>query len=141
MIAASDNVFEAQFINQLPELLRVIEAALAFLEQRGVSTRALNLAHLAVEEMATNILKYSYDDNATHHILLRIRIEANGLLVELEDDGHEFNPLQASQPKLDIPFEDRAPGGVGIHLVRKLATQMDYERRDGLNRLRIKIAT
>lgn len=141
MSAPGQNVFETQFPNDLQSLSRVMEDAVRFLEERGVGASAVNIAHLAIEEMATNILKYGYDDTVPHKILLRVQIDPDGLLVVLEDDGHEFNPLQAPQPDLDLPVEQRKLGGVGIHLVRKLAAQVDYERCNGRNRLSVRIAS
>ena len=141
MSAACGNVFERKFANELETLSRVIEEAVRFLEERGVVARAINLVHLAIEEMATNILKYAYDDTKLHHLLLRVQIDPRTLLVVLEDDGREFNPLEAPQPDLQLPLEQREPGGLGIHLVRKMAAQMDYERCGGRNRLTIRIAS
>ncbi len=118
-----------------------MEEAVRFLEERGVSTTGINHAHLAIEEMATNILKYGYNDSASHEILLRVVIETATVLVVLEDDGHEFNPLATPPPNLDLPLEERQAGGLGIHLVRQLASQLQYQRRGAVNRLTIRMAT
>ena len=61
------------------------------------------------------------------------------LLLVLEDDGHEFDPLKAPEPDLDLPVEERVPGGLGIHLIHKLVEQMEYRRCGGRNRLTVKI--
>jgi anti-sigma regulatory factor (Ser/Thr protein kinase) len=134
-------VFERRFLNQFEDLSRITEEAVRFLEERGVNNRAVYLANLAIEEMTTNILKYGYDDTAVHQILLRLEIHPGTLLLLLEDDGHEFNPLAAPEPDVHLPAEQRDPGGLGIHLVRQLAEHMNYERHDGHNRLTVKIRT
>jgi serine/threonine-protein kinase RsbW len=131
--------FERRFPNQLEELSRVLEEAEDFMAARDVSRRAIYLARLALEEMATNVLKYGYDDPAKHEIRLRIETHPGILLLTLEDDGHEFNPLTAPPPDVNLPAEDRVPGGLGIHLIRNLAEQLRYERVDGHNRLTIQI--
>jgi serine/threonine-protein kinase RsbW len=141
MNAPCGNVFERQFANQLESLSGVIEEAVRFLEERGVQARTVHVAHLAIEEMATNILKYGYDDTALHQILLRVQMDPGALLVVIEDDGHEFNPLETPQPDLQLPPEQREPGGLGIHLVRSLAAQMHYQRCGGRNRLTVRIAS
>ncbi len=140
MSAPQDHVFERRFSNRLEELVRIIEEAVKFLEERNIIATAVNHAHLVMEEMGTNILKYGYDDRASHQILLRVEVQAGAVLVVLEDDGHEFNPLAAPEPDLNLPLEEREPGGLGIHLVRKLASQVEYERRGPRNRLAIRIA-
>jgi serine/threonine-protein kinase RsbW len=133
------DVFERRFYNRLDDLSRVTEDAVRFIEGRGVGGRAAYLANLAIEEMATNILKYGYDDKAVHEILLRLEIHPAMIRLVLEDDGHEFNPLSAPEPDVSGPVEQRAPGGLGIHLIRKLVEQMDYERSGGRNRLTVTI--
>ena len=135
------NIFERRFHNRFEDLSRVTEAAVRFIEERGVGDQAAYTANLAIEEMTTNILKYGYDDKADHEILLRLEILPGALQLVLEDDGHEFNPLQAPEPDLDIPTEQRIPGGLGIHLIRKMAEQMNYERCDGRNRLTVRISS
>ena len=66
---------ECAFSNDLDELFRVIERVLAFLDRNGITGRAAYVVNLAVEEMATNILKYGYDDDDAHVIDLRLKLQ------------------------------------------------------------------
>ena len=131
MSTEAGNILERRFHNRSDDLSHVTEEAVRFLEERGAGDRAVYAANLAIEEMATNILKYGYDDKAAHEILLRVEIHPGSLRLVLEDDGHEFNPLRAPEPDVTQPAEQRAPGGLGIHLVRKMVTEMTYERCGG----------
>jgi anti-sigma regulatory factor (Ser/Thr protein kinase) len=135
----SQSVFERRFANRLDDLSRVSMETSQFLDAAGVSGQTAYVANLAIEEMATNILKYGYDDKAEHEILLRLELGPEVLSLLLEDDGHEFDPLKAPEPNLDLPVEDRMPGGLGIHLIRKMAHRVEYERRNGRNRLTVLI--
>ncbi|MFZ2639824.1 MAG: ATP-binding protein [Verrucomicrobiia bacterium] len=132
-------IFETRFQNRLPELIGAMERAGQFFQENGVAGEATYAANLAIEEMSTNIIKYGYDDAAVHEILLRAEILPGHLVLLLEDDGHEFDPLKASEPNIDLPLEEREIGGLGIHLVRRFVEQMRYERRDSHNRLTIEI--
>lgn len=131
--------FETRFQNRLADLIAAMEAAVRFLNENGVKSEAVHTANLAIEELTTNTLKYGYDDNAAHEILLRVEIQPGRLLLLFEDDGHEFNPLLLAEPDVNLPVEERAIGGLGIHLVRRFAQEMNYERRDGRNRLTVAI--
>jgi len=133
------NTFERRFQNSLADLGQVTEETVRFIEANGIRGEAVYAANLAIEEMVTNILNYGYDDTMAHEILLRVEVLPQRLLLMIEDDGHEFNPLNAPEPDVNLPIERRTPGGLGIHLVRKLADEMRYERRDGRNRLTIAI--
>jgi len=110
-----------------------------FLEDNGIRGQAAYSANLAIEEMVSNTLKFGYDDARVHEIFLRAEVLPKRLLLVIEDDGHEFNPLNAPEPDVHLPAEERTPGGLGIYLVRKFAEEMRYERRDGRNRLTIAI--
>ncbi len=131
--------FQIQFLNNFEALARATESALQFLAQAAASAGAVNAANLALEEMATNIIKYGYDDQATHEILLRLELVPGAIALTLEDDGHPFDPLRAPEPDIHLPLEEREPGGLGIHLIRKMAQRMAYERSGGRNRLTIAI--
>lgn len=132
-------IFETRFQNRLADLGHATEKAVRFVKEKGVSEDAVYVLNLAIEEMVTNILKYGYDDTSVHEILLRVEILSERLLLIIEDDGHEFNPRNAPEPAVSLSVIDRPPGGLGIHLVRKLAEEMRYERRDCRNRLTIAI--
>jgi serine/threonine-protein kinase RsbW len=139
MRAEPRKIFERRFQNSLADLGRATEETLRFLEANGIRGEAVYATNLAIEEMGTNTLKFGYDDTTIHEIILRVEILPKRLLLVLEDDGHEFNPLDAPTPDVNLPAEQRRPGGLGIYLVRKFAEEMRYERCEGRNRLTIAI--
>lgn len=141
MSAELPKIFERRFLNSLAELGRVTEEAVRFIEANRLRREALYAANLAIEELGTNLLKFGYDDIAAHEIFLRLEILPTQLLVILEDDGREFDPLTAPAPDVNLLAEQRAVGGLGIFLVRKFAEELRYERRGGRNRVTVAIRT
>jgi anti-sigma regulatory factor (Ser/Thr protein kinase) len=139
MSTEPNQTFQIQFLNSFEALARATESAMQFLAQAQASAGAVNVANLALEEMATNIVKYGYDDQDAHEILLRLALVPGAIVLTLEDDGHPFDPLRAPEPNIHLPLEEREPGGLGIHLIRKMAQRMVYERSGGRNRLTITI--
>jgi anti-sigma regulatory factor (Ser/Thr protein kinase) len=137
MSETSELVFERIFTNNLNDLERVTDEALAFAEQFEISAAAGYRVRLSIEEMATNILKYAYNDAAPHTIRLRLEMEPDHVNLLLEDDGQPFDPLETVEPNTALPLEERSIGGLGIHLIRKFASKMQYERRNDRNRLSI----
>jgi anti-sigma regulatory factor (Ser/Thr protein kinase) len=57
------------------------------------------------------------------------------LVLEVEDDGRAFNPLQIPPPDLKGPLAERKVGGLGLHLVREFTSSITYDRKQGKNRL------
>ncbi len=108
----------------------------------------LTLAHsliyaidLAAEEMATNIIKYGYDDDKSHEISITLQFdsEQRKIILLLEDDGHEFDPLQAEQVDFSSDISKRKIGGMGIHLTKSLVDFISYNRQNDRNILRIEM--
>ena len=56
----------------------------------------------------------------------------------VSDPGPAFNPLDAAVPGRAGALDARAPGGLGIVLVRALMDEVEYARRDGLNVLTLR---
>jgi anti-sigma regulatory factor (Ser/Thr protein kinase) len=107
----------------------------AWLLEQQVSFEAMYLVSLAIEELVTNCIKYGYADPKGHTIDFALSVDAGTLRMEVVDDGNPFNPLEAPRPDLTAPPENRPIGGLGLHLLRELADEVRYERRDGTNRL------
>ena len=49
------------------------------------------------------------------------------------DSGIPFDPTQRPEADITLPAEDRAIGGLGIHLVRQIMDDIHYERKDNRN--------
>jgi anti-sigma regulatory factor (Ser/Thr protein kinase) len=114
------------------------EAAWRWLTERGAPAEIQNFANLAIEEFATNSIKYGYDDTEEHLIEVNLSLSNGELVLTILDDGRAFNPLEAPEPKVSLPVEDRPVGGLGIYLVRKLSDRMQYAREGGKNRLTLR---
>ena len=95
--------------------------------------------HLALEEILSNVIRHGYAEPGKHEISVCIRVGDGRVDLQVEDDGREFDPLSAPEVDLDVPLEERRVGGLGIHLLRKMASEIRYLREDGRNRLRVLI--
>jgi anti-sigma regulatory factor (Ser/Thr protein kinase) len=94
--------------------------------------------NIALEEILTNIISYGYTDDREHVIRVRLSVQPGEVKAEVEDDGQPFNPFEAPEVDTAKPLEERAIGGLGIHLVRKLMDGLEYQRQEGKNLLVIK---
>ena len=113
------------------------QTATKWLESRQVAPAGIYLANLAIEELVSNCVKYGCDDNLEHHIEIGLSVEGGEMTLEVIDDCHAFNPLEAPEPNTNLPVEHRPLGGLGIQLLRKMSDRMTYERREGRNHVSI----
>jgi anti-sigma regulatory factor (Ser/Thr protein kinase) len=96
---------------------------------------------LAIDELVTNIIEHGFGDSGEHVFLVTIRGTPNLASCELRDDAPSFNPLEHIVRSIEIPLEDRPPGGLGILLAREFVDSMNYKREDGWNILTLQKTT
>ena len=125
-------------VNDRSEVERLGRLVEAFGEEQGLAADAIFAVNLALDEVVTNIIRYAHDDGRQHSILVRLALEQDALIAEVEDDGRAFNPLDAPVPDIGAGIEDRPIGGLGIHLVRSVMSAVEYRREDGRNVLTIR---
>ncbi len=118
----ADRRFPRDF-SSLDEIFGFVNGLLA---QRPVDSDTAYAVRLAVEELFTNMVKYNRDGRG--EILIELKRLDDRIEVSLTDfDADRFDPRERDEVRTDLPIEERTPGGLGIHLVRKLIDRIDYE--------------
>lgn len=102
--------------------------SLMFKVQLVLEEATLNaVTHGARSGQGITEVRLSSDDEAVH--------------IEIIDDGIPFDPLtEAPVPDIDGPVEDRRVGGLGVHLMREMMSDLSYERVGDRNCLRMMIS-
>jgi anti-sigma regulatory factor (Ser/Thr protein kinase) len=96
---------------------------------------------LIIEEILMNVTLHAYPESAEGEVIITYSIPAPGdLLLEVADQGREFDPLAASPPDLTLDMALRPVGGLGIFLIRTLGDSLVYRREHGWNRLTFAIS-
>lgn len=126
------------FTNDLAELERLDRVVEEFGRRQRLSPTRLFDLQLAVNEVFTNLVSYGFDDDRPHEIIVRLMTAADEVVIEIEDDGRPFDPSAAPAPRLDVPLEEREPGGLGLYLARRVTDGMEYRREDGRNIVRLR---
>ena len=94
--------------------------------------------NLGLDELFTNIISYGFEDDSEHQIKFSLAKEKETLVVQVEDDGKPFNPLEAACTEVPPDLDSVNIGGLGIHLVKKMMDVIDYQRVKGKNRIILK---
>ncbi len=101
-------------------------------EAYGIAQEKLFNLNLAIEEAVANVINYAYDKEH-QPICITATADDEELLVTITDKGRQFDPTRAAAPDLDLPVEQRPIGGLGIMLVLKITSRVDYKRENGSN--------
>src|SRR5262245_20779376 len=124
--------------NRVEEIARLGERLGEFAAVHGLAPNVTYDLNVALEEAVINIISHGYADDREHEILVRIWIESAAVIAEVKDDAPAFNPLTAPDVNVTTPLEERAVGGLGIHLMRKLMDGVEYRRLEDGNLLILK---
>ncbi|NOR23820.1 MAG: ATP-binding protein [Desulforhopalus sp.] len=124
--------------NNRTEVQPMVNAMIQYCKEHVISDEISQDMGLVLEEILTNIIKYSYDDTLNHEIVVEIEKDAESLQLRVEDDGRPFDSTGFYNPDIEKDFEDRNIGGMGIHLIRSLMDEMRYEFTQGRNILIVK---
>lgn len=88
---------------------------------------------LVTDEIYSNIINYS---GATRAKVSFCRTDKS-IYLTFYDNGKRYNPLATESPDTSLSAKDRDEGGLGIYIVKKTASRIDYSNKDGYNILTI----
>lgn len=115
------------FARQLGALDAVFGLIETFVAPIGASERACYALQLAVEEIFVNMVEHNAEGSG------EIRIDAGvvggEIAVRITDcDSPPFDlTIEAPDVDTSAPLAERTPGGLGIHLVKKLVDRIEYD--------------
>jgi len=123
--------------NDVAELQR-LAGWLERLAHQGMSSDVSFAVQLCLEEAVANIIMYGAARGDRLEIAVELERNGGTLVARIEDNGRQFDPTRAPPPAVAASLEQAKVGDLGIHLIRSFASGMDYERRDGRNRLTLR---
>jgi len=127
----------------MPASIEAVFDALARCEEQlaaaGVAQGVRGDVRLVLEELMVNMAEHGRPHTGAARIELRMTLATDAVLVDLHHDGVPFNPLLSPEPLLTGDVADREiDGGLGIHLVRAMASDFSYAHDEEGNHLQLR---
>lgn len=122
---------------RLDSITSICEAVASAAQEAGFDDRTAYACELAVCEACENIVVHGYGQDPEGTIDAAITSQPGQLTVELRDRAEPFDPA-AVQTEPPDPQVEPTIGGFGLYIVHKVMDEIDYERREGENRLRLR---
>jgi len=124
--AAMQPIAGRAFARTAASLPAIFDFTAAEFARAGLPLAILTTVDFIVEELFTNMVKYSKMSEAAVDIALT-GIE-NGVEVTLTDhDVDAFDVTAAPDADINLPIEQRKPGGLGLHLIRRMVDSIEYQ--------------
>jgi len=123
----------ARRLDALPSLVAFVSD---FFARYGIDPSLRYPVDFALEEFFTNIVKYAGGAADVDIDLATLPGAVEAVLTDY--DVERFDVTEAPAAKVDLPIDERRPGGLGLHLVRRIVDSVDYEYSDVERRSRIR---
>jgi serine/threonine-protein kinase RsbW len=94
------------------------------LQREGMDKDALEWVDLAVREALANAIKHGNEQNPTKQVHVDLRVEAEELVIRIEDEGVGFDPTRLGDPL--APENLLRPNGRGIFYMKSFMDQIEY---------------
>ncbi len=119
--------------------MRQVDGFVATLvSEQGIAADEASRILILLEELLTNLMKYGYPDRSDPgEVEIVLARNGNRLQIEFIDDGGAFDPFAGLASNLDGSSETRPIGGLGLRILRSLADEARYERRNERNAIRL----
>lgn len=120
-------------LDALDDLFKYLED---FIESQELDPASAYAINLAVEELFTNMVKYSPE--GADHISVCLEVDGREVKVVLEDKGVKaFDVTQSSTEAIEKRLSERTPGGLGLFIVQQMVDDVTYQHQNGCSRITI----
>jgi anti-sigma regulatory factor (Ser/Thr protein kinase) len=92
---------------------------------------------IALEEALVNIIKYAYKTKPGNVSVSCMQDDKGRFVIEIEDKGPPFDVQAQDRPHLPDNLAERKIGGLGVHFIKSLMTEVHYLRDGDRNLLRL----
>jgi anti-anti-sigma factor len=104
------------------------------LDARGAGEADAYAIAMTIEELFTNMVKYNA--KGLGRIGLEIECTEKDVTCSLIDpDSDRFDVNAMPDANIHLPVEQRRPGGLGIHLIRRMVDSIDYDHAGRRSRI------
>ena len=124
--------------NDIETISQLNEFIDGFCEETGISKDVCMSLNLAIEEAVVNVMNYAYPEGTVGHVDIEVDADKESITFVISDTGKPFDPTKKEDVDITLPAEKRKIGGLGIHLIRRIMDDIDYQYTDKKNILTLK---
>ncbi len=118
-----------RFCPERPSMPGVLEFFRSLIESENLPPKLSHRMEVSLDEILANLVSYSTASQAE----ISLHGEDTLFTLTFRDNGLPFDPTRAKDPDVAARPAERPIGGLGIFIVKKMASSMRYTRANGQN--------
>ncbi|SDL85022.1 serine/threonine-protein kinase RsbW [Catalinimonas alkaloidigena] len=103
------------------------------LQTLAINELEQNLMVVAIDEMCANLIIHANERDESKFIHVGVQPLEDGVIFELKDNGHSFDPSSYIESSLTEVKRLRRKGGLGLSLVRRIMDKIEYVQSEDCN--------
>jgi len=125
-----------KFIKNLESLKSIFLFIQECAKNHDINSEVIKDIELAVEELFTNLIRHN--PKREGEIQLELQVESSKVTVTITDyNADEFDPRQSGEIDINKPLYQRIPGGLGLHITKKVMDDIHYEFSNNVSVIRM----
>lgn len=125
--------FRISIGGDLREIATVDRALAEFSAAHGLPADLRRRLHVVLDELLANTVQHGLAGRVDGWASVDVSLDETQLVMVLRDNGTAFDPLARAAPDTTLSVDERAIGGLGVHLVRRLMDDVSYRREGEVN--------
>jgi len=127
--------FERRFLLHVPSSTENLALIRDFVgnigKQAGFQETELSMIELAVDEACANVIEHAYGLDQTKEVIVRARLDADAITIEVIDTGKGFDPGVVEHKDVKRLMAERRSGGLGMRMMKLVMDEVHYQMIPG----------
>ncbi len=130
------NQMDKHFQRDIKSLDKIFEFICEFIVENKIDESTAFSINFAIEEIFTNMVKYNPENQ--NNISISLNKDGNKLILCLTDyDVGHFDITKLKEIDISQSLQERKAGGLGLHIVKQMVDEIDYEYKNRNSRITI----
>lgn len=122
----NNNILKLELNADTKNLSYLRESLFELLSRNQFDEQKIMEVQLVVDELCTNLIKYSYQSDATKVFVVIAEIVDGKIKVQIVDEGKPFDLTKFDSPNISEHIKNPHKGGLGIPFIKLLSSNIKY---------------
>lgn len=120
------NILKLELNADTKNLAYLRDALYEYLIKNQFDGQKIMEVQLVVDELCTNLIKYSYSSDPTKIFIVIVEIQDKSIKIQIIDEGKPFDITKYNSPNISEHIKNPHKGGLGIPFIKLFSNNIRY---------------